>query len=137
MHEEIMPVEANALVGEVAVLKAQGYRFVTLSCTRIDERLIDILYHFDRGLCLKHLRLTALRTTPVPSISPVFFGALLVENEIQDFFGLRFENLAVDYEGSFYLDPEVLKMPFCRITVQKAALPESVAAKEKPECQKP
>ena len=121
MREEIVPVSAEALVGEVAKLKVQGYRLVTLSCTELDETTLDILYHFDKDLGLKHLRLTAAKSSPVPSISPVYFAALLVENEIQDFFGLRFEGLLVDYQGTLYLEEEALKTPYCRFSLRTAA----------------
>src|SRR5512143_1625829 len=128
MREEIIPVGADALVGEVAKLKVQGYRLVTLSCTELDADAVDILYHFDKGLGLIHLRLTAGKTTPVPSISPVFFAALLVENEIQDFFGLRFDGLVVDYRGTLYLEEEALKTPYCRFSIRTAAKEESPPA---------
>jgi ech hydrogenase subunit D len=121
MREEIIPVGPEALVGAVAKLKVQGWRLVTLSCTEIDETSVDILYHFDKGLELKHLRLAAAKTSPVPSISPVYFAALLVENEIQDHFGLRFEGLVVDYQGTLYLEEEALKTPYCRFSLRPAA----------------
>ena len=57
MREEIIPVSPAELIGEVAKLKIQGYRLVTLSCTEIDADRIDVLYHFDKDLGLKHLRL--------------------------------------------------------------------------------
>jgi ech hydrogenase subunit D len=120
MREEIIPVAAESLVGEVAKLKVQGYRLVTLSCTERDATTLDILYHFDKDLGLKHLRLTAAKEAPVPSISPVYFAALLVENEIQDFFGLRFEGLVVDYRGMLYLEEEALRTPYCRFSLRKA-----------------
>jgi ech hydrogenase subunit D len=120
MRETIFPVQADALVGEAAKLKVQGYRLVTLSCTELDETSIDILYHFDKDLALKHLRLTARKGEPVPSISPVYFAALLVENEIQDFFGLTFEGLAVDFKGMLYLEEEAIKMPYCRFSIRNA-----------------
>ena len=128
MREEIIPVGADALVGEVAKLKVQGYRLVTLSCTELDADAVDILYHFDKGLGLKHLRLTAAKTVPVPSISPVFFAALLVENEIQDFFGLRFDGLVVDYRGTLYLEEEALKTPYCRFSLRTAEKSETLSA---------
>jgi len=120
MREEIIPIAAGALVGEVAKLKVQGYRLVTLSCTEIDEASVDILYHFDKGLALKHLRLAADKASPVPSISPVYFAALLVENEIQDHFGLTFDGLIVDYKGTLYLEEEALKTPYCRFSLRTA-----------------
>ncbi len=123
MREAIIPVPAEALVGEAAKLKVQGYRLVTLSCTELDETSIDILYHFDKDLVLKHLRLTARKGEPVPSISPVYFAALLVENEIQDFFGLTFEGLVVDFKGMLYLEEEAIKMPYCRFSLRASATP--------------
>ena len=121
MREEIVPVSAEALVGEVAKLKVNGYRLVTLSCTELDAATLDVLYHFDKNLDLKHLRLTVPKSEKVPSISPVYFAALLVENEIQDFFGLRFEGLLVDYQGMLYLEEEALKTPYCRFSLRTAA----------------
>jgi ech hydrogenase subunit D len=120
MREEITPVRPAELIGEVAKLKIEGYRFVTLSCTEIDASRIDVLYHFDKDLGLKHLRLTALKTEPLPSISPVYFAALLIENEIQDLFGLKFQGLVVDYQGMLYLEEEALKTPFCKFSIQTA-----------------
>lgn len=120
MREEITPVSPADLIGEVAKLKIQGYRLVTLSCTEIDANSIDVLYHFDKDLGLKHLRLTAMKTEPVPSISPVYFAALLIENEIQDFFGLKFQGLVVDFQGMLYLEEEALKTPFCKFSFQTA-----------------
>jgi len=128
MREEILAVSAEALVGEVAKLKVLGYRLVTLSCTELDAATVDILYHFDKDLGLKHLRLTAPKAVAVPSISPVYFAALLVENEIQDFFGLRFEGLLVDYRGTLYLEEEALKTPFCRFSLRTAEKDEAPAA---------
>jgi len=121
MREEIIPVSPAELIGEVAKLKIQGYRLVTLSCTEIDASRIDVLYHFDKELGLKHLRLTAMKAEPVPSISPVYFAALLIENEIQDFFGLKFQGLVVDYQGMLYLEEEALKTPFCKFSLRTAA----------------
>ena len=52
MREEITPVLPADLIGEVAKLKIQGYRLVTLSCTEIDADRIDVLYHFDKDLLI-------------------------------------------------------------------------------------
>jgi ech hydrogenase subunit D len=123
MREEIIPVGPDALLGEAARLKVQGWRLVTLSCTEIDATTVDLLYHFDKGLKLKHLRLAAAKASPVPSISPVYFAALLVENEIQDHFGLTFDGLIVDYKGTLYMEEEALKTPYCRYSLRPAAPP--------------
>ena len=62
----------------------------------------DILYHFDKNLQMAHLRLTVTKDTPIPSITPVFLAAFLVENEIQDMFGLHFEGLPINFNRTLY-----------------------------------
>ena len=123
MQGEVIPVSLESVIGETGRMKAEGYRFVTMSCTELDEAQFDILYHFDKELQLKHLRLTAPNDTQVPSISSVYLAALLVENEIQDLFGVRFKGLAIDYDRTLYLDEEIKTTPFCKYTVKKKEEP--------------
>jgi ech hydrogenase subunit D len=119
MLDAISPVSLDTVVGESAKLKAGGYRFVTMSCTALDDNSVDIVYHFDKNLQLRNLRLTAAKNAAVPSISTVYFAAFLVENEIQDLFGIRFEGLVIDYERTLYLDGEVTVTPFCKYAVKR------------------
>jgi ech hydrogenase subunit D len=120
MREEVVAITPDALLGEVAKAKVDGYRFVTLSCVEVDENTVDIFYHFDKDLVMKHYRLTVPKSAAVHSISAVYFAAFLVENEIQDLFGIRFSGLAVDYQGTFYLEEEVRRTPFCRYSIATA-----------------
>jgi ech hydrogenase subunit D len=120
MLKEPLPVGIDNLPGEAAAAKMAGYRFVTLTCTALDEKHFEILYHFDRELELKHLRLTLTADAAVPSISPIYFAAFLVENEIQDLFGIRFTGLAVDYDRTLYGDEKTRITPFCKYTVVTA-----------------
>jgi len=115
LHDETC-VSRETLIGEIAKIKVQGYRFVTLSCAQRDEDTFDIFYHFDQNLALKNLKLSVSRGVPVPSITPVYFAAFLVENEIQDLFGIIFDGLVVDYRRTLYLDEEIKVAPFCRRT---------------------
>jgi ech hydrogenase subunit D len=121
MLHDVACASLETLVGEVAKIKVLGYRLVTLSCVERDEDTFDIFYHFDKNLTLKHFKLNVSKGVPVPSITPVYFAAFLVENEMQDLFGIAFEGLALDYERTLYLDEEVRATPFCRFTVAKAA----------------
>lgn len=120
MKGEVISIGIDNVIGETGRMKAEGYRLVTLSCAELDEAMVDILYHFDRDLELRHLRLTIPRDTLVPSISSVYFAAFLVENEIQDLFGVRFKGLAVDYDRTLYLDEEIRTAPLCRYTAVRA-----------------
>lgn len=111
----------DSVVGEVSKMKSDGQRFVTMSCTELDAENVDILYHFDKDEVITNLRLTAKKDAPVPSVSGVYFSALLVENEIQDQFGLKFDGLALDFGRTLYLDAEVTTIPLSNNTKAMAA----------------
>jgi ech hydrogenase subunit D len=128
MQGEVIPVSLDNLIGETGRMKAEGYRFVTVSCAELDEKTVDLLYHFDKDLKLKHLRLTIPRETLVPSASSVYLAAFLVENEIQDLFGVRFKGLAVDYNRTLYLDEEIKTTPLCKYTVGRPKTEKSDVA---------
>jgi ech hydrogenase subunit D len=128
MLDNLLPIGIDNLLGETAALKMAGYRLVTLTSTAVDEDHFDLLYHFDRKLELKHLRLEITMETIVPSISPIYFAAFLVENEIQDLFGIRFSGLAIDYDRTLYGENKTRVTPFCKYTVANFR-PAEVAAK--------
>jgi ech hydrogenase subunit D len=107
------------LLGTVATAKVEGFRFVTMSGVELDGGRLELLYHFDKDLALKHIRLTVLKDRCVASISKVYFAAFLVENEIRDLFGIHFDGLVFDFERTLYLDEEVKVAPFCKYTVEK------------------
>ena len=126
MQEDVISVSSDTLVGEVAKIKVEGFRFVSMSGIELDDNTVNILYHFDKDLRLKHLRLTALKDSFVPSISTVYFAAFLVENEIQDFYDIRFKGLVIDFERTLYLDEEVKISPFCKYSVENSDQKEPV-----------
>jgi len=124
-------VTPETVVAEVAKIKVDGYRLITMSCVDLDEEKVDLLYHFDKDLKEKHLRMTVAKKAPVPSISPVYFAAFLIENEIEDQFGLKFDGLVLDFGGTLYLEEEVMRTPFCKYgVVRKGAEGQSAAAAE-------
>lgn len=119
MQGTIMAISPDYLLGTCAWMKAEGYRFVTMTCNSLGPDELDVLYHFDRNFELSHLRVVIARDGHLPSISGVFRAAFLVENEIQDLFGLRFAGLALDYHQTLYLEAEVVRAPFCQYTVKE------------------
>jgi len=125
MSIEAMAIDPAGLVAEVARLKAQGWRLVTLTSVELDATRMEVLYHFDRGLTLKHLRVAVDKGGQLPSISGVFFAAFLVENEIRDQFALSFDGLALDYQGKLYSETAQTaeSSPFCRYQVKTAKEP--------------
>jgi ech hydrogenase subunit D len=136
MFFEAKPVMPDTLLSETQRLADAKYRFVTLSQTVLDECTLRLYYHFDenatmselRGTCalaerasMVHLRLDVDKDTLIPSISSIFFCALLIENETQDQFGVRFDGLPLDYQGSMYLEGEVSRGPYFTMTTVKRA----------------
>lgn len=119
------PIAADALLAEGQRLFDEGYRLVTYSVVDLGDENVDIIYHFDKDLEMVHYRLTHPKAQPVPSLTPIYFAALLIENEARDQFGLVFDGLVLDFNRTLYLDEEItgtMSAPFCKIsTVQKKA----------------
>jgi ech hydrogenase subunit D len=111
-----VPIER--IVSFARIFKDTGFRFVTMSSTDLGEE-IDLLYHFDKELDLRSMRVTVPKGGAISSITPVFSSAMLVENEIKEHFGVEFEGLPIDFKGTLYLDEEVQRTPFCKIGITK------------------
>lgn len=107
-------VDRENIVQRVEKLKQEGYRFVTITCVEVVHGRAELLYHFDLDLALIHLRCVADAAGPLPSICPLFAAAYLVENEIQDQFGLVFAGLVPDYQRTLYLEDDGTDPPFLR-----------------------
>lgn len=114
-------ITKDKLIEKCEVLKVSGYRFVTMTCLEKDEENLELIYHFDKDLKIVHYRMQVPKTETIPSLSPVYFAAFLVENEIIDQFGMKFENLVLDFGGTLYLDDDddITATPFCKYGVKK------------------
>ena len=118
-------VTKENLLHEVAAKCVLGCRFVTMTCNDLGESL-DLIYHFDQDLNLENLRLLLPKGETLPSISVICPPAALVENEIQDFFGVSFTGLTLDYGGKFLLSEQAPRAPLAR---KPASSPVGSAAK--------
>ncbi len=114
---ETTPITLDALRDEAKKCFDDNWRLVTMTAVDTGEAGFDLLYHFDKDMAIKHYRLSVPKETVVPSISPVYFAALLVENEIRDQFGVCFSDIVLDFGGNLYLEEEVRAMPFCKVSV--------------------
>jgi ech hydrogenase subunit D len=84
-------------------LRDAGWRFVTASCLGRDEGW-TVVFHFERDEALRHLRVEVPGGGTLPAIDAAYPAAFLVENEIAELQGLRFEGMAIDYGGRLYRD---------------------------------
>jgi NADH:ubiquinone oxidoreductase subunit C len=109
---DVPVLRKEGVVAHAQWVKDRGMRLVAMTAVDHDEESVDLLYHFGQDLSVEHTRLTVPKGDRVPSISGVFFSALLVENEIQDQFGLTFEGLVLDYHRTLLLDGDVTEIPF-------------------------
>lgn len=111
-------VPTERVVSFSKIFKDTGFRFVTMSCSDLGDA-IDLLYHFDKDLDLRSMRVIVPKGSAISSISSVFSCAMLVENEIKEHFGVEFEGIPIDFNGTFYLDEDVQRTPFCKIGIVK------------------
>lgn len=95
-------VKVDEIEKEAKYYYDNGYRFITETCLEEDGKF-KIIYTFEREYELENFHVYVNPVEEVPSISKIYFAALLVENEIQELFGVKFKNLAIDFEGLLFL----------------------------------
>jgi Ni,Fe-hydrogenase III component G len=126
MDINIKDIDIKELLQEVVSLHENGQRFVTASAYEQTDGSFSIIYHFDKDYELTNLRINFAKGEVIPSISPIYFAAFLVENEIQDLYGIKFKNLKVDFGGTLLIDntEDTIRTPFCRYTVENKTTPK-------------
>lgn len=117
MIDNVTEISKAQLLSEAQSMLSQNYRFVTATCVDLGEGNLDVLYHFDKNMQLHNLRIKAKRGEDIPSISPVYLCAVLIENEMKELFGLNVTGIAIDYGGHMLLTPEELKNPQSKISI--------------------
>jgi ech hydrogenase subunit D len=110
---EAIEIGVDQLLGEAHLLAQDGWRLVTITCARSEDGC-EVIYHFDKDLKLKHLRLQLALEQEVPSIMPIFFPAYLAENEAMNLYGLRVTGLNIDYGGRLFTTAEAPRHPMAR-----------------------
>ena len=115
---EATPITLDAVVPTAEEMFRDGWRLVTQSVVDLGNEGFDLLYHYDKNLSEKHFRVTSPRGTVIPSISGVYFAALLIENENRDLFGLSYDGLVLDFNRTLYLEEagDPVTAPFCKIS---------------------
>jgi len=115
MLENLTVISCEQLLMITQKMSYDGYRFITTSCVDNGDETFDLFYHFDRDSQLKQYRITVKQTDEVPSISKIFFCAILVENEIKELFGVNITDIAIDYGGHMLLSDGAPSTPMaCR-----------------------
>jgi ech hydrogenase subunit D len=113
--QAITPIEVGDVVAKAAQAKKDGLRLVQIGCTKIGDDF-EIIYTYDKDYVLLNYRITVKADVTIPSISGVYFGAFVYENEIHDLYGLNVSGINIDFKGTFY--KTAIKHPFS-VTIVK------------------
>ena len=97
----IEPVGMAGFVPAVLRFKMDGWRVVQICAARLPDGY-ELSYSFGKGYDMRTLRLTVGEDERVPSITQIYPGAFLQENEAAELFGVRIEEMAQDYHGKLY-----------------------------------
>ena len=99
-QQTTIPIGMDELVIRTAQMKKDGSRLVQIGCAQVGDDF-EINYTFDKDFVLTNLRTTAKQDTVIPSVSGVYWGAFVYENEIHDLFGITVAGINVDFKGVF------------------------------------
>jgi ech hydrogenase subunit D len=99
--QTIVPISVGEVVQKAEQEKKDGCRLVLMSCTKIDENF-EITYTYEKDLRLRNYRITVKQGDEIPSISGVYWGSFVYENELNDLFGLNVTGINIDFKGTFF-----------------------------------
>jgi len=113
--QTITPIGVGDVVAKAEEAKKSGHRLVQVGCTKVGDDF-EILYVYDKDYALLSYRITVKADVTIPSISGVYWGAFVYENEIHDLYGLTVTGINIDFKGTFY--KTAIKHPFS-VTITK------------------
>jgi ech hydrogenase subunit D len=100
-HQTTTQIEVKELLSKVEQMKSEGNRLVQIGCAKIGD-LYEINYSFDKDFVFQNFRITVAQDTKVPSVSGIYWGAFVYENEIFDLYGITVTGINIDFKGTFY-----------------------------------
>jgi ech hydrogenase subunit D len=115
-EQTIIQIEPKNLLRRVEELRDNGNRLVQMHATRVAEDNYEINYSFDKDYKLQTLRLNITPETELPSITGIYWGAFMYENEIHELFGIGIRGINVDFKGTLY--KKKIKNPFAAAPVK-------------------
>jgi ech hydrogenase subunit D len=113
--QTILLIGVGDVVPKAEQAKRDGKRLVQIGCTKIGDDF-EIIYVYDKDYKLTSYRITVKQADEIPSISSVYFGAFVYENEIHDLYGIHVTGINIDFKGTFY--KTTIKHPFS-VTIVK------------------
>jgi ech hydrogenase subunit D len=88
------------LIGRVEQFRKGGYRLVQMNCSKIGDQF-EINYCFEKDYRFETARILITPEIEVPSISGMYWGAFVYENEMHDLYGVEVKGMNIDFQGNF------------------------------------
>ena len=98
--EPINDIAVSAIISTADEKKGEGWRLALLTATEVGGNY-EVTYSFGLDGKLSHYRVVILPGDVLPSISGIYPGAFVYENEMHDLFGIEVHGLRLDYKGTF------------------------------------
>ncbi|MDD4299612.1 MAG: NADH-quinone oxidoreductase subunit C [Methanomicrobium sp.] len=126
-EQKLTEINAGDLTGNVKEMSDKGYRLVQIGCGKFGD-IFEINYSFEKDYSFENLRIKVVEGEKVPSISDIYWGSFIYENEMHDLFGIEVTGMNLDFKG--HLIVTSIKAPF---NVKNVTKVKSGAKKELPE----
>lgn len=101
MKSNIVIITLGELLPTAMDRCSDGYRLAQICSAYIDSKY-ELSYTFAKDYDMVTYRIIADRETQIPSITPVYEGAFLYENEMKELFGVNMEHIDVDFKNKLY-----------------------------------
>jgi ech hydrogenase subunit D len=109
-EQPVIRIEPKDLLRKVEELHDEGCRQIQMHCTKVADDNYEINYSFEKDYQFKTLRMNITPETEIPSITGIYWGAFMYENEIHELFGISIKGINVDFKGNLY--KKKMKNPF-------------------------
>jgi Ni,Fe-hydrogenase III component G len=122
MIDNLKEIGKDQLLAEVKKYADSKARFVTGVCSDLGDKL-EVTYYFNSypSLEMSALRFKVGKDEEVPSVSGICLTAVLIENEMSEFFGLRVKGMAIDFGGHMLLAQDSPVLPMLKTEEQLTA----------------
>ncbi|HEY1407145.1 MAG TPA: NADH-quinone oxidoreductase subunit C [Spirochaetota bacterium] len=103
----LVAIQKSELLSRVQKYFDQGYRMAQICCVKepagqAAATKLEMSYSFDKDHAFETLRFDIAPTEEIPSITPIYDGAYLYENELHDLYGIPVKGINIDFKGTFY-----------------------------------
>ena len=99
----LIEIEKGELLAKVAEFKKKNNRLCQICAAYVNEKF-ELTYSFvdDETNLMSNIRLVVDPSEEVPSVTEIVPGALFYENEMKELFGVKIQNISLDFQDKLY-----------------------------------